>query len=383
MLGSLLIALATAGAPAASAASRPANCTHETRTATGAVNPAGLCVSYGYGIRPAGSNGPETKNISAYAQGTTPMPFDYYVRSDVAEQIAAGTARPRGAYVLLYGGAFICGSRADLATQARELARRGYVVVAPEYPLSQSLNAYGYFNPNAPYRQAQITQRRSNPCDAADQWLRGPDFQRTFLRGLHARGLEPALQQGQWVLQTLIRRLKSDASLGVDGRRIFAIGSSAGGSLAIRLALGGNQDQMPSGPDPGDSTIAGALSISGSACFPESAQITTPMLLGVVRPSEVPPCHTLLDRDDPPFVMLQEPRGGADDPVVPTELMERGCRSINTAGYAAGFGRRCIYEDRRPQDGGYIADGEHAALGWSSWLRLFDVLGEAGNFGQP
>lgn len=376
-----LTVLALAASPAAAAL--PADCTHEQRTTSGAVDPAGLCVSYGYGIRPAGTSGPATRNVVAYAEGKIAMPFDYYVRSDVASGIAAGTERPRGAYVLLYGGAFICGSRADLASQARELARRGYVAVVPEYPLSGVLSAYGYYHPNAPYSQAQQTQRGSNPCGNSAAWTQTAAWTQSFIPRLKARGLEPALQQGQWVLQELLRRLKGDRAYGVDRSRIFAIGSSAGGAEAIRLATGGNQDSLPSGRDPGDSTIAGAVSISGPACYPESVRVQSPMLLGAVKPSEVAPCRVLLDAADPPFVMIQEPRGGADDPVVPTELMAEGCRALNYAGYAAGFGRRCIYEDRRPADGGYIADGQHAELSWSAWLQLFDVLGQSGNFGQP
>lgn len=379
----LLLTAGLSGLLPAAAAARPANCTHESRTPSGAVDPTGLCVSYGYGILPAGRTGPATRNVVARAEGRVPMPFDVYVRSDLAEGIAAGTERPRGTYVFLFGGAFVCGSRADMASPAREAARRGYVVVVPEYPLAGALNAYGYYNPNAPYSQAQVTQRGNNTCANSAAWMTSAGWNQTFIPRLKSRGLEPALQQGQWVVQTLLRTLKSDRSYGVDPKRIFVIGSSAGGALAIRLATGGNQDTMPSGRDPGDSTVAGALSISGPACYPESVKLTTPMLSGTISPSQVPACRVLVDRADPPFIMLQEPRGGTDDPITPSELMLQGCNSINAIGRAQGFGRRCIYEDRPPSSGGYIADGKHADLGWSAWLRLFDVLGAPTNFGQP
>lgn len=375
LLLGVLLATATADA---SAAGLPAGCTPEAKLSSGAPDPASLCVSYGYGTRPTGTTGPATRNVVAYAEGRIAMPFDYYVRTDLAEQIAAGTARPRGTYLLLFGGAFICGSRVDLASQARELARRGYVVVAPEYPLSESLSAYGYYNPNAPYSQAQVTQRGANPCADFATWTTSSAFAQQFLAPLRARGLEPVLQQGQWVLQALIRVLKRDPSYGVDPKRIFAIGSSAGGAEAIRLAFGGNQDALPSGADPGDSTIAGAVSISGPACFPGSRLITTPMLLGAVKPSDVPACRSLLDAADPQVVMIQEPIGGKDDPVVPTVLMANGCLALNNAG----FGRKCIYEGRPPGHGGYIADGDHAAPTWGSWLELFNALA-AGGVGQP
>lgn len=384
---SRLLAIAAIGLlsliAAAPAAATPAGCVHEKRTATGAIDPAGICVSYGYSLRPAGHSGPIIRNIVASSESGEPMPFDYYVRSDIAQRIAVRKERPRGVYILIYGGAFICGSRADFASQARELARRGYIVVTPEYPLTNALSDYGNYHPNAPYQQGQKTQNGSNPCTNSAAWTQTAAWRDLFVGGLKRVGLEPALQEGQWVVQALIRTLKRDRTLGTDARRIFAIGSSAGGAVAIRLATGGNQDRLSDGSDPGDSTIKGAVSISGPACFPESTKITTPMLMGTIRPSELPACRVDVDKADPPFVMIQEPRGGANDPVTPSELLYEGCRSINNTGYAAGYGRRCIYEDRLQKDGGYIADGKHGDLGWSAWLRLFDVLGESGNFGQP
>ncbi|MDQ8042970.1 MAG: hypothetical protein AAGC46_01840 [Solirubrobacteraceae bacterium] len=367
----LLVLAATLSASPASPSGNggpPAGCENEQGS--------GLCVSLGYGARPVGWTGPATKNVVAYAEGIAPMPFDLYVRSDLAAQIAAGTAKPRAAVLLLAGGAFICGSRSDLSPHARELANRGYIVVAPEYPLAGVLSTYGDYKPNPRYSQASRTAPNVNSCDGFDDWVKTPAW-KAYLSRLQARGLEPVLQQDQWVLQALIRTLKTDARFGIDPKRIFAIGTSAGGSVALRLAFGGNQDQLPSGRDPGDSTIAGALSVSGPACFAGSTAITDPMLAGQTRPSLMPACRANVDAADPPVMMLQEPRGGTDDPFVPDALMVGGCDAINASG------GRCVYDDRDPASGGFIADGVHSFLEWPSWMRLFDQLAGPGYMGQP
>lgn len=363
-------ALTLSASPAlpAAAGGLPAGCENEQGS--------GLCVSLGYGARPVGWTGPATKNVVAYAEGTAPMPFDFFVRSDIAAQIAAGTAKPRAAVILLAGGAFICGSRADLSPHARELANRGYVVIAPEYPLAGVLAAYGYYKPNPRYSQSSRTTPGSNSCDGFDDRTTTAAW-KAYLARLQARGLEPVLQQDQWVLQALIRRLKTDPSFGVDPARIFALGTSAGGAVALRLAASGNQDALPSGKDPGDSTIAGALSVSGPACFSGSTQITDLMLGGQTKPSLMPACKANADPADPPVVMIQEPRGGTDDGVVPDALMLGGCTAINAAG------SRCVYDDRAPADGGYLADGIHSFIEWPAWQRLFDQLAGPGYIGAP
>jgi len=373
----LLLALVLlAVLPGAADAATPAPCTPEHTTA-GAIDPNGICVSYGYGTRPAGWSGPATQNVLAYAQGTTAMPFDYYARNDVAAAITAGGAPKRAAYLLLHGGGFVCGSRQDLASQARELARRGYIATVPEYPLSGQLSAYGNYNPNAPYSPASVTQKGANPCDFAG-WMSTAPWQQVFLPKLKAHGMEPFLQQGRWVLQTLVRTLKTNPAYGVEPTRIWALGESAGGAEAISLALGGNNDRLPSGADPGDSKIAGAISISGPICFPGMTQVTDPMLLGAVSPSQMPACNWNLDGSDARFVSIQEPPGGADDPVVPDAMVLAGCKAVN----AAGYGRKCILENRPISQGGYLPDGGHANLSWTSYLRLFDTL-TAQTVGQP
>jgi dienelactone hydrolase len=359
--------LTTAATPA-SAGALPSGCENEQGS--------GLCVSLGFGVRPAGWTGPSTKNVVAYAEGTTPMPFDYYVRSDIAAQIAAGTAKPRAAIILLAGGAFVCGSRADLSPHARELADRGYIVVAPEYPLAGALSAYGYYKPNPGYSQASRTTPNANSCDGFSDWVQTAAW-KAFLGKLRQKGLEPVLQQDQWVLQALIRTLKTDPSYGVDPKRIFAIGTSAGGSVALRLASSGNQDNLPSGKDPGDSTIAGALSVSGPACFAGSTQDTDPMLGGQITPSQMPACKSNLDPADPPVMMLQEPRGGVDDWFVPDSLMMGGCSAIQAAGDT------CLYDDATIADGGFLAHGAHSFIAWPDWMRLFDDLEGPNYIGQP
>jgi hypothetical protein len=365
------------GVVTAATAATPTVCTQE-KTSTGAIDPNGICVSYGYGVKPAGTTGPATRNVLAYAQGTTAMPFDYYARNDVAAADAAGTGRPRAVYMLIHGGGFICGSRQDLASQARELAKRGYIVVVPEYPLSGQLATYGYYNPNAPYTPASVTQKGANPCTSFASWLSTSPWQQNFLPKLKSHGMDPFLQQGRWVLQTLVRALKTNSAYGADPARIWALGESAGGAEAISLALGGNNDRLPSGADPGDSKIAGAISISGPICYPGMTKDTDTMLLGAVSPSQMPACNWNLDGGDARFISIQEPPGGADDPVVPDSMVINGCNAVN----AAGYGRKCILEDRPISQGGFLPDGGHADIGWTDYLRLFDVLASQ-TVGQP
>lgn len=378
LLASAVSAL-SAAAPA-SAGALPAECVHEQRTATGAVVPSGLCVSLGYGYRPASMpTAPATRNVFEHARNREPLPADLYVRSDVAEQIAAGSAKPRATYVLFAGGAFMCGSRADVATQAREIARRGYVAIAAEYPLMATIPEYANYRPVPDYRQGQITTVGANSCDAFDTWTTTPLWQRTVLPRFKAKGLEPALAEAQRTSQSLVRTVrKGAADLGVDPKRIFAIGWSAGGSVALRLALAGDDDAyLHRGIDPGDSSIAGAVSISGPACYPGSKKVTAPMLAGQLRPSDSPACRFSASPGDPTVVMIQEPRGGANDRYIPSELMLGGCNAINAV--ARG---RCIYEDRAPSKGGYVADGNHAYLASVDFRRLLDVLA-SGGVGAP
>lgn len=372
-----LLLTASVGVTAAPAAAEPAGCVHEQRTASGAVDPSGLCVSYGYGRLPGAGDDAPFQNVVANAQGKVGMPVDYFVRSDIAQGIAAGTERPRGTYLLLFGGAFVCGNRFALREQARELARRGYIAMTPEYPLSASLLAYGNYQPNPGYSPESLAVKDGNSCNGFDDWIKTPAWKNVFLTRLKVFGFEPVLQESQLVLQTLIRRLKTDPSLGVDPKRIFAVGSSAGGSVALRLAFGGNRDQLADGTDPGDSTIAGALSVSGPACFPTSQRYTGRIIKSQIRPKDMAPCRLDADPSDPPTVTIMEPRGGKEDPLVYSSFMLSGCTAINAA--APG---KCIYEDRPPSRGGYIADGEHAAISWTNWLRLFDELAAQG-VGQP
>ncbi len=368
-VGVLVAGFAAAPAPALAT---PAGCEHEQYTASGAVDPAGLCVSYGFGRL---GDAP-FRNVVANAEGIG-MPVDYFVRSDIAERIAAGVERPRVAYLLLFGGAFICGNRTGLRVQARELASRGYIALTPEYPLAGVLSAYGNYAPNPGYSQESLAVKDANGCDGFDDWVKQPAWRTGYLPRLKAVGFEPVLQQSQLVLQSLVRHLKTDPSLGVEPKRIFAVGSSAGGSVALRLAFGGNRDQLPDGSDPGDSTIAGALSISGPSCFPGSTRYTTTLLKGQIRPIEMAPCRLDADPSDPPTVTIQEPRGNKDDVFVPGAFMRSGCTAINAA--APG---KCIYEDRTIARGGYIKDGDHAVVAWPDWIRLFDSLAAQG-VGQP
>lgn len=377
----LTVALAGLGllaAGPASAAPLPADCVHEKRTALGAVDGSGLCVSLGYGIKPAGSaaSAPPTRNLIGHAQNGEALPADLYVRSDFAQQIARGTARPRATYLLFYGGGFFCGSRADVASQAREIASRGYVVIAAEYPLVGTMPAYGNYEPNPGYDQGQITTKGVNSCaNFTSQIVKTPAWQQGFVPRLKSIGLEPVLTEAQRHGQTLVRTLrKYSKSYGINPKRIFGMGWSAGGSVALRLAFGGDDDAyLNGGVDPGDSSIAGAISISGPACFPGTTLVTTPMFEGQIRPSEVPSCRFQASAKDPVVLLVQEPRGGKDDPTTPSQLLLDGCAAINAA--ARG---KCIYEDRAPTAGGYIADGDHGFLTWPDFRRLLDALAKQG-----
>ena len=114
---------------------------------------------------------------------------------DEAGPLLADLYRPahhsRIAIVTVHGGSWVYTSRATLAPVAEELARRsGFVVLNVDYPLAPA--------------GAALPARQRSAVEQAVRWLRS-----------HAH------------------------SLGIDRRRVGALGSSAGGNLVGLLATGG------------------------------------------------------------------------------------------------------------------------------------------------
>jgi acetyl esterase/lipase len=101
--------------------------------------------------------------------------------------LPVGTDRPRPAVVAVHGGGWRVGSRTGMSWTATRLARAGFVVAAPDYALS---------SPSRPSYRAAL-----GDIDAAVRYLR-----------------------------------HNATRLGVDPGRIGAVGSSAGGHLAMLAA---------------------------------------------------------------------------------------------------------------------------------------------------
>jgi len=131
------------------------------------------------------------------AQASLTVRHDVRYGSDEAGPLLADVYRPaaaerrRIAVITVHGGAWLHNDRSVLAPIAADIARRsGFVVVNIEYPLAPAGPAL------------QVRQRVA--VEQAVRWVRG-----------HA------------------------ASLGVDPRRVGAVGSSAGGNLVGLVATGG------------------------------------------------------------------------------------------------------------------------------------------------
>lgn len=119
----------------------------------------------------------------------SPLLMDIYVPPDAA-------TAPRPTVILIHGGGFVGGSRTDADWDAQNYATYGYVGVTVDYRLVSVANA-GYVNASANTTNATID------------------------------------------VQQAVRYLRANAAAyGVDGARIAPLGTSAGGAIALGLAVG-------------------------------------------------------------------------------------------------------------------------------------------------
>jgi acetyl esterase len=126
------------------------------------------------------------------AHGATTVRYGSDAGGLLLADVYAPAQHGRIAVITVHGGSWLYNSRAVLAPVAADLARRsGFVVVNIEYPRA----------PAGP----QLALRQRAAVEQAVRWVRG-----------HAH------------------------SLGIDPRRVGAVGSSAGGNLAGLLATGGS-----------------------------------------------------------------------------------------------------------------------------------------------
>ncbi len=177
--------------------------------------------------------------------------LDLFLPPASADDGAAG----RPTLVLVHGGGFAAGSRTWHTDDALAYARRGFVVATIDY--------------------------RVDP-DAGDSV--------TSHRAAAFAALDDAMEAVRWL------RARAD-SLGIDRHRIAALGASAGGEIALGLAL--LEDLSPTGPYAGVSPKVDAAFSTGAYLTP--ANLTDPTRRSGGRP--VPPGAAKLDETDSPVLL--------------------------------------------------------------------------------
>lgn len=176
---------------------------------------------------------------------------------------------PRPLLVLIHGGAFVGGSRTSYDGVALDFARRGFVVASIDYRLRL----------------------------ASD-----PDLQNAGARDGIIDGMEA------------VRYLKANATTyGIDTTRIGAIGNSAGGVIALGLALA--EDTAPPGPLAAYSPTIDAAVSTGAHLTPGLDQLA-------------------LTADDSPVLLFnheQDPAAG------PAEYAFETCAAVRASGNTCDF----------------------------------------------
>ena len=236
---------------------------------------------------------PSTADISirrhvAYARpGGQPQRADLYLPS------ASGFPGPRPAVVLIHGGGWRFGSKAQMATQARRLAERGFVAMAINYRLA----------PRDPY-PAQVED-----CREAVRWLQSPS-----------------------------------AEVPVDPTRVALYGYSAGGHLAC--LVGATQAEFPASGEAGTqdqnpSPRVQAVVAGGAPCDLQTVPPDNDYLaywLGGTRREAAAKYRAAspvvwVSPDDPPFFFFH----GGRDWLVPAAIAQRMHRALQEAGVSSEF----------------------------------------------
>jgi acetyl esterase/lipase len=221
--------------------------------------------------------------------------YDLSYRNAGNEELKLDVVRPDDspgpfpALLVIHSGGWREGSREEARRLLGPLARRGYVAVAPQYRLA----------PDNPFPAALLDLK------AAVRWLRG-----------------------------------NAASLRIDPQRIGAIGFSAGGHLALLLAVTGPNDgyDTEAGKGAASSSIQAVVNFYGptdltATDFPEMTAGMIKDLLGgtaVQKPElarQASPV-TWVSAGDPPILMIQ----GSEDDTVPVNQSTRLGDAIKRAG---------------------------------------------------
>jgi acetyl esterase/lipase len=135
-----------------------------------------------------------------------------------------GAPASRPAVVLVHGGGFTSGSRADMAGTARSYARRGYVAATISYRLDPDAH------------------------DSTERYL-----------ATARNAIDDGMESVRW--------LRSQATaLGIDTTRIAVLGSSAGGAVALGIGLA--HDPTPGGPLAAWSPMVAAVASTGATLTP-------------------------------------------------------------------------------------------------------------------
>jgi dienelactone hydrolase len=147
-----------------------------------------------------------------YTGATIPLLLDVYAPPATAPS-------PRPTIVLIHGGAFVGGGRAEMAGVAQQWVTRGYNAVSIEYRLDQTLR-----QDSSPPKVVAAATNATLDAEAAVRWMKA-----------------------------------NAASYGIDTTRIAAVGYSAGGAIALGLSAA--PDLLPTGPNAAySSKIAAAVS---------------------------------------------------------------------------------------------------------------------------
>jgi acetyl esterase/lipase len=204
------------------------------------------------------------------------------------EEPATGTG-PRPAVVVIHGGAWRQGSKADVRSILPQFVRRGYVAVAPQYRLCPK-DAF----------PAQV-----HDVKAAVRWIKS-----------------------------------NSAKYQIDPDRIGAIGFSAGGHLALMLGLTGPNDGLEGDVSAGapDSRVKAVVNFFGptdlaAKDIPDICKPWVKDFLGG-SPQEKPEAAakaspvTFVSKDDAPALTFQ----GTKDPLVPFNQAIKLAEAMTAAG---------------------------------------------------
>lgn len=196
-------------------------------------------------------------------------------RADIYEAAPPSAAAWRPAVLLLHGGGWRAGGRGELAGLARWLAQQGMLAVAIDY---------------------RLAPQSTWPAQAED------------------------VEEAVWWLR------ENATSLGIDPRRVVAIGSSAGGHLAAWL---GTTDRVSPRGTP--SRVDAVVSLAGpwdlgAANLHDDAKGMVATLLGAQPARAASPLWRVDSRSAPALLIH-----GTKDELIPPDQSTRACEALRAA----------------------------------------------------